>query len=83
MKGTHTYKEEGTFPITTTFTGTGNYTGNTTISNGTLQLGDGTNGHDGSIINSPSCAGTLKRNSSIQTTGVTSRTASTPTAWSL
>ena len=34
---------------TETFTGANTYTGITTISGGTLQIGDGTNGHDGSI----------------------------------
>jgi autotransporter-associated beta strand protein len=34
---------------TLTFTGTNTYSGTTTIDSGTLQLGDGTSGHDGSI----------------------------------
>jgi autotransporter-associated beta strand protein len=39
---------------TLVFTGNSTYTGATTISAGTLQLGDGTNGHDGSINSSAS-----------------------------
>ena len=35
-------------------TGTSSYVGTTTISAGTLQLGDGTSGHDGTIPTSPS-----------------------------
>jgi autotransporter-associated beta strand protein len=37
---------------TTTLTAANTYSGTTTISAGTLQLGDGTNGHDGTINNS-------------------------------
>jgi autotransporter-associated beta strand protein len=37
---------------TLVFTGNSTYTGTTTISAGTLQLGDGTNGHDGAINSS-------------------------------
>ncbi|MGA2258566.1 MAG: autotransporter-associated beta strand repeat-containing protein, partial [Thermoguttaceae bacterium] len=37
---------------TVTLTGSNSYTGSTTISAGTLQLGDGTSGHDGSLTTS-------------------------------
>lgn len=39
---------------TMTLTGANTYAGTTTISNGTLQLGDGTSGNDGTISNSQS-----------------------------
>jgi fibronectin-binding autotransporter adhesin len=42
---------------TVTFIGANGYTGTTTIANGaTLQLGDGTSGHDGTISGSPTVA---------------------------
>ena len=46
-------------PNTLTLTGSNSYTGQTTVSAGTLQLGDGTVGHDGSI------AGSIVNNSAL------------------
>jgi autotransporter-associated beta strand protein len=40
-------------PGTNLLTGANTYTGGTTINSGTLQLGDGTSGHDGTLAGSP------------------------------
>jgi len=47
---------------TLTLTGTNTYTGITTISAGTLQLGDGTNGNDGSVAGAIANSGDLTFN---------------------
>jgi autotransporter-associated beta strand protein len=46
-------------PGTLILTGINTYTGDTTISGGTLQLGDGTSGHDGSLVSSSYVNGAL------------------------
>jgi len=55
---------------TNLLTGANTYTGGTTISSGTLQLGDGTGGHDGTIAGSPTVEddGTLVYNTYGNTT---------------
>jgi len=50
--GTGTLNKSGSGSLI--FTATSTYTGATTINSGTLQLGDGTSGHDGSLANTVS-----------------------------